>query len=101
MDIEKVRLNTKCPHCKEDIVLTFNTTKCPKCHQPYDSEEVKTAFYEYESQVVNSNAYKAGETGEKIGQGLQDVGSCLQNCGCIIMLLPIVLLILYLFFSML
>ena len=99
MDIKNEKLKVACKNCNKNIVLTFNSQRCPKCHTHFDTDEIHNLFYEYESQLANSTAYKIGNNLESIGAEGQKIGGCLSNIGCIIFLLPIALLLGYLFLT--
>ena len=90
MDLEQARLKLKCEHCKNDIILTFHTQRCPKCGFRFDPDEVKQIFYDYESHVENSKATQVGDALDGCGTALQGCGQTLSSLGCLIM--PIILL---------
>lgn len=99
LDIKSEKLKVVCPNCNKNIILGFNTKKCPKCENPFDTEEIHNLFYEYESQLLNSTAYKVGNKLESLGNAGKEAGGCISNIGCIIFLLPITLLLGYLLLS--
>ncbi|MDT2661068.1 zinc ribbon domain-containing protein [Enterococcus hulanensis] len=92
MDIKKEKLEIECPNCKKKFLLTFNTINCPHCGMHFDQEEVHQVFYNYESKLVNSKAYKTGERFKKTGETMQKTGGALQQIGCFLFLLPLAVL---------
>lgn len=44
MSIENEKLKIQCPACQKSIILTFNTTHCPKCHTGFKAEDVHQLF---------------------------------------------------------
>lgn len=101
MSIENEKLKITCPHCQKPIILTFNTTRCPKCGGVYEINDVHQLFYDYESQVANSKFIQSGEKLEKIGDGLQTTGKSIEKIGCFIFMLPLGLFCLYMIFKIL
>lgn len=93
MDIKKERIRINCAHCENKIVLTYHTERCPKCGQPFDPEQVKSLFHNYESQVMNSKFYQAGEKMGKAGNAMAEVGNSMQSCGCTLTLITIFIII--------
>ncbi|MGK0604504.1 hypothetical protein IGI66_001778 [Enterococcus sp. AZ048] len=89
MDIEKKQLNMKCPNCKNDFILTFNTIRCPKCGIDFDPDVVHQTFYNYESNLANSKAYQFGKKMEKSGEAMENAGGIIQQFGCFLFLIPI------------
>lgn len=100
MDLEQARLKLKCEHCKNDIILTFHTQRCPKCGFRFDPEEVKQIFYDYESQVENSKATQVGNTLDGCGTALQGCGQSLSSLGCLIMIILLLIPLLHFIFSL-
>ncbi|WP_347086784.1 hypothetical protein [Streptococcus rubneri] len=100
MDLEQARLKLKCEHCKNDIILTFHTQRCPKCGFRFDPNEVKQIFYDYESQVENSKATQVGNALDGCGTALQGCGQAIGNLGCLIMIILILILLLHFIFSL-
>ena len=100
MDLEQARLKLKCEHCKNDIILTFHTQRCPKCGMEYDSDEVKQIFYDYESYVENSKATQVGNTLDGCGTALQGCGQSLSSLGCLIMIILLLIPLLHFIFSL-
>lgn len=101
MNTEQERLKVSCLHCKKDIILTFNTTKCPKCGQSFKVDEVHQVFYDYESQIANSRAHNAANKINSVSEGTRKTGNWLQDIGCVIFLLPLTILLLIFIFQML
>lgn len=101
MNLKEEQLNIDCPFCKKKIVLTFNTLKCPSCSASYEKEDVHKVFYEYESQVANSNFTKIGNNAEKFGSGMQKTGSAIQQIGCFLFMLPLGIFALYMMIKIL
>lgn len=100
MDLENARLKLKCEHCKNDIILTFHTQRCPKCGFRFDPDEVKQIFYDYESQVENSKATQVGNTLDGCGTALQGCGQSLSSLGCLIMIILLLIPLLHFIFSL-
>ena len=100
MDLENARLKLKCEHCKNDIILTFHTQRCPKCGFRFDPDEVKQIFYDYESQVKNSKATQVGNTLDGCGTALQGCGQSLSSLGCLIMIILLLIPLLHFIFSL-
>lgn len=100
MDLEQARLKLKCEHCKNDIILTFHTQRCPKCGFRFDPDEVKQIFYDYESQVENSKATQLGNTLDGCGTALQGCGQSLSSLGCLIMIILLLIPLLHFIFSL-
>ncbi len=100
MDLENARLKLKCEHCKNDIILTFHTQRCPKCGFRFEPDEVKQIFYDYESQVENSKATQVGNTLDGCGTALQGCGQSLSSLGCLIMIILLLIPLLHFIFSL-
>lgn len=100
MDLENARLKLKCEHCKNDIILTFHTQRCPKCGFRFEPDEVKQIFYDYESQVENSKATQVGNTLDSCGTALQGCGQSLSSLGCLIMIILLLIPLLHFIFSL-
>lgn len=100
MDLEQARLKLKCEHCKNDIILTFHTQRCPKCGFRFDPDEVKQIFYDYESHVENSKATQVGNALEGCGTALQGCGQSLSSLGCLIMIIILLIPLLSFIFSL-
>ena len=100
MDLEQARLKLKCEHCKNDIILTFHTQRCPKCGFRFDPDEVKQIFYDYESQVENSKATQVGNALDGCGTALQGCGQSLSSLGCLIMIILLLSPLLHFIFSL-
>lgn len=100
MDLENARLKLKCEHCKNDIILTFHTQRCPKCGFRFEPDEVKQIFYDYESQVENSKATQVGNTLDGCGTALQGCGQAIGNLGCLIMIILLLIPLLHFIFSL-
>lgn len=100
MDLEQARLKLKCEHCKNDIILTFHTQRCPKCGFRFEPDEVKQIFYDYESQVENSKATQVGNTLDGCGTALQGCGQSLSSLGCLIMIILLLIPLLHFIFSL-
>lgn len=100
MDLENARLKLKCEHCKNDIILTFHTQRCPKCGFRFEPDEVKQIFYDYESQVENSKATQVGNTLDGCGAALQGCGQSLSSLGCLIMIILLLIPLLHFIFSL-
>ena len=100
MDLEQARLKLKCEHCKNDIILTFHTQRCPKCGFRFDPNEVKQIFYDYESQVENNKATQVGNALDGCGTALQGCGQSLSSLGCLIMIILLLIPLLHFIFSL-
>nr|DAY84531.1 MAG TPA: hypothetical protein [Caudoviricetes sp.] len=100
MDLENARLKLKCEHCKNDIILTFHTQRCPKCGFRFEPDEVKQIFYDYESQVENSKATQVGNTLDGCGTALQGCGQSLSSLGCLIVIILLLIPLLHFIFSL-
>lgn len=101
MELQNTKLNINCPHCGKKITLTFNTIECPKCRGIYEPEAVKRIFYNYESRLANSKAYKVANAVEKTGNGLTGFGNFLSSLGCAIMGIPLLIILVWFMLSML
>lgn len=99
MDLKNEKLEVECPNCRKKIVLTFNTTSCPKCGINYESEAVHKVFYDYESNLANSKNYQFADKAGKAADSVVKAGSCIEQLGCIIFLLPLALFCLYMLFK--
>ena len=100
MDLENARLKLKCEHCKNDIILTFHTQRCPKCSFRFDPDEVKQIFYDYESHVENSKATQVGNALVGAGEAMQGCGQALSSLGCLIMIILLLIPLLHFIFSL-
>lgn len=100
MDLENARLKLKCEHCKNDIILTFHTQRCPKCGFRFDPDEVKHIFYDYESHVENSTATQVGNALDGCGTALQGCGQSLSSLGCLIIIILLLIPLLHFIFSL-
>lgn len=100
MDLEQARLKLKCEHCKNDIILTLHTRRCPKCGFRFNPDEVKQIFYDYESQVENSKATQVGNTLDGCGTALQGCGQSLSSLGCLIIIILLLIPLLHFIFSL-
>ena len=101
MDLQNTTLNINCHRCGKKITLTFNTIQCPKCGEMFDPEAIKRIFYNYESRLANSKAYKVGNAIEKTGNGLNSFGIFLSSLGCVIMGIPLLIILVWFILSML
>lgn len=93
MKIDDITLKSQCSNCGKDIVLTYNTTKCPLCGNIFPPGSVKEIFHDYESQVVNSNANKVAAEIGRTSEGLKVVGDAVSAIGCLIILIPILIVL--------
>jgi DNA-directed RNA polymerase subunit RPC12/RpoP len=100
MNIENEKLKVVCPHCQRKIILTFHTTKCPKCNNAYNPDEVKQVFYNYESNLANSKLNNVAESAKEVADGMEKTGGALVNLGCFLFLLPLGILCFVLLMSM-
>ena len=100
MDLEQTRLKLKCEHCKNDIILTFHTQRCPKCGFRFNTDEIKQKFYDYESHVENSTATQVGNALDGCGTALQGCGQSLSSLGCLIMIILLLIPLLSFIFSL-
>lgn len=98
MENEKIKIT--CPNCKKQIYLTFNTKECPKCGFKYDDEAVKNIFYKLESERANSKLIqigkkmeKSGAQMEKAGDAMNSLGNSMMGCGCLLVVLFIIVLL--------
>lgn len=89
MDIEQETLNLNCKACQKDFVCTFHTTHCPHCGVAFPEGDVKKIFYAYESQLVNSKAYRNSQKLSKAADTMEKTGNSLNQIGCAIFLLPL------------
>lgn len=101
MNVENRRLKIKCPFCHKKIFLTFNTTKCPVCKEGFDSDAVHQMFYDYESQLANSKAYRTGEKLQKAGNAMENAGNTMSQIGCALMTLTIGVIFILIIMSLL
>lgn len=101
MDLQNITLNITCPHCSENITLTFNTIRCPKCAGAFEPESIKRIFYDYESRMANSSAMKFANSMESTGKALDKFGSCLSSLGCVIIGLPVMIILIWFIIHML
>lgn len=102
MDIESEVLKIDCPICKNKILLTFNTTSCPKCGVNYNPDDVHKVFYDYQSKLINSKSYQRNKNAGKVFNSMEKTGNALSQIGCALMMIPIgilCLIILYAIFS--
>ena len=93
MNIDDVTLKSQCSNCGKDILLTYNTTKCPLCGNIFPPGSVKEIFHDYESQVVNSKANKVAAEIGRTSEGLKVVGEAMSAIGCLIILIPILIVL--------
>lgn len=93
MKIDDITLKSQCSNCGKDIVLTYNTTKCPLCGNIFPPGSVKEIFHDYESQVVNSKANKVAAEIGRTSEGLKVVGEAMSAIGCLIILIPILIVL--------
>ena len=93
MNIDDVTLKSQCSNCGKDILLTYNTTKCPLCGNIFPPGSVKEIFHDYESQVVNSKANKVAAQIGRTSEGLKVVGEAMSAIGCLIILIPILIVL--------
>lgn len=100
MNLENEKLNIKCPHCNNNIVLTFHTVKCPKCGGAFDPEEVKQTFYNYESNVENNKATQVGNAITGAGEAMQGCGQVISGLGCLIIIIFLLIPLLQFIFSL-
>lgn len=101
MDLEQARLKYKCEHCKNDIILTFHTQRCPKCGFRFNTDEVKQKFYDYESHVENSKATQVGNALVGAGEVMQGCGQAVSSLGCLIIIILLLIPLLQFIFSLL
>ncbi|MGG5316439.1 hypothetical protein [Enterococcus sp. AZ072] len=101
MSIENEKLKIQCPACQKSIILTFNTTHCPKCHTGFKAEDVHQLFFNYESQLANSKLYHTANKLESVSNSLKNTGDALSNIGCALMLLPLALICLAVLWALL
>ena len=93
MKIEEITLKSQCSNCGKDIVLTYNTTKCPLCGNIFPPGSIKDIFHDYESQLVNSKSNKVATKIGKTSDGLKVVGDAISAVGCLIILIPILIVL--------
>ena len=93
MNIDGVTLKSQCSNCGKDILLTYNTTKCPLCGNIFPPGSIKEIFHDYESQVVNSKANKVAAEIGRTSDGLKAVGEAMSAIGCLIILIPILIVL--------
>ena len=93
MKIEEITLKSQCSNCGKDILLTYNTTKCPLCWNIFPPGSIKEIFHDYESQVVNSKANKVAAEIGRTSEGLKVVGEAISAIGCLIILIPILIVL--------
>ncbi|MGO3635001.1 MAG: hypothetical protein ACTIOO_01640 [Pseudolactococcus laudensis] len=93
MKIDDITLKSQCSNCGKDILLTYNTTKCPLCGNIFPPGSVKEIFHDYESQVVNSKANKVAAEIGRTSEGLKVVGEAMSAIGCLIILIPILIVL--------
>lgn len=101
MDIKTRNFKYNCPYCKDQIVLTFNTLKCPKCGHAYDPDVVHNYYYEVESKLVNSKEYQRAQRLMKTGENITSVSNGASQFGCAAIVFPaFVVLILIIIFML-
>lgn len=93
MKIEEMTLNSKCSNCGKDIILTYNTTKCPLCGTIFPPGSIKEIFHDYESQIINSKSSKIATKIGNTSEGLRVVGEAMSAIGCLIILIPILIVL--------
>lgn len=101
MNIRNSSLKVRCDSCKRDILITFNTNKCPKCGNNFDSDGIHNLFYDAETKYLNSNYHKISKNLETTGNTLNSVGNFFKSLGCLIFSIPFVLILLSILKSLL
>ena len=84
-------IKMKCPFCSKKIELTPTTTECPLCHHPFDVGGVARAFQRTESlRKPSSTAQAVSNASDKLvkgGESLNQSGNKMIGCGCSIVVL--------------
>ena len=100
MDLENIKLRYTCPYCKKTFLLTYHTDRCLKCGVRYNTDEVKSIFHAYESNVENNGFTQVGDALQGCGGALQGCGGFIGGIGCLIILFFLLIPLLHFIFSL-
>lgn len=96
---ENDRIKVTCPNCLEEFYVVRNTRRCPNCEINL-REDVVELFAKLDTNLANNKIFQGSKKTKKVGESMKEKGSCLENFGCTLMLLPITFICLLFLLSM-